>query len=253
VKQTGFITPLQVEAVDYRNWALLSDLAWNGTRGDTFLVPAGTTTDFASTPWFAYFILPPVGHWTKAAVLHDKMCEELNAIYALNKSGDAGVLLTPTFTAVDTDAIFRKNARDGGTDPVRAELLWMGVRIGALRNPARRAGSLGTAPRVIADVVFSPRRPLPHHLRNPLGSTHMTDIPCPCEGEHVSREWHKNRDLPICDAVRKHRAKVQRERIQRRRIGPAVPQTKKPYLPATNMRLPWNPGTSILVPEIDPL
>lgn len=81
----------------------------------------------------------------------------------------------------------------------------------------------------------------------------MTDSPCPCAGEHVSREWHKNRELPICDAVRKQRAKVQRERIQRRRIGPATPPAKS-YISATsNMRLPWNPGTSILVSEIDPL
>lgn len=82
----------------------------------------------------------------------------------------------------------------------------------------------------------------------------MTDNPCPCEGKHVSREWHKNRDLPICAAVRKQRAKVQRERKQRRRIGPAAKPPVKTYLSVnSNPRLPWNPGTSIFVPEIDPL
>jgi hypothetical protein len=153
MRQTGFITPLRVESIDAVNWCLLEDFVWNGTQGDTFIAQKGMLTDFASVPWWTQSILPRTGTWTKAAVLHDKMCDELNAIHHINKTGKAGVVLTPTFTAVDTDAIFRKNARELGTDAVRSELLWMGVRLGALANPARRAGWLGTAPRVAADVV----------------------------------------------------------------------------------------------------
>lgn len=37
----------------------------------TVVVPAGTTTDFASTPWFMHWIFPPTGKYSKAAVLHD--------------------------------------------------------------------------------------------------------------------------------------------------------------------------------------
>lgn len=155
MRQTGFITPLRVESVDAVNWCLLEDFVWNGTKGDTFIAQKGMLTDFASVPWWTQSILPRTGTWTKAAVLHDKMCDELNAMHSWNTNGHgrADVQLTPTFTAVDTDAIFRKNARELGTDAVRSELLWMGVRLGALANPARRAGWLGTAPRVAADVV----------------------------------------------------------------------------------------------------
>lgn len=144
----GFITPLRVEAVDACNWALLEDFLWEGSKGDVFKVAAGNMTDFASVPWWTQSILPRTGAWTKAAVLHDKMCEELNAHYRMPK-----VVGVPVFSSIDTDAIFRKNARRGGTDPIRAELLWLGVRYGALFNPARRGDWLRTAPRVLADTV----------------------------------------------------------------------------------------------------
>lgn len=153
MKQQGFITPLRVENVDAANWCLLEDFVWNGSKGDSFIVPAGSMTDFASVPWWTQSILPRTGTWTKAAVMHDKMCEELNYIYELNKRYNVTVILTPTFSSIDTDAIFRKNAREGGTDPIRSELLWLGVRLGALRNSARREGWRKTALRVIADLV----------------------------------------------------------------------------------------------------
>lgn len=144
----GFLTPLRVENVDACNWVLLEDFLWRGSQGDVFKVAAGNMTDFASVPWWTQSILPRTGTWTKAAVLHDKMCEELNAHYQM-----PAVIGVPTFSSIDTDAIFRKNAREGGTDVFRSELLWMGVRLGAARNPARRKGWLKTAPRVLADVV----------------------------------------------------------------------------------------------------
>jgi len=34
-------------------------------------VPAGTFTDFASTPWYMHWIFPPTGKYSKAAVVHD--------------------------------------------------------------------------------------------------------------------------------------------------------------------------------------
>lgn len=153
MKQTGFVTPLRVEDVDDKNWCLLDSLVFNGTQGDTFICKAGMMTDFASTPTFVWILLPRIGKWTKAAVLHDKMCDELNAIYQINRQHRNTVLMKPTFSSVDTDALFRKNAREAGTDVIRSELLWLGVRLGALRNPARRADWGTTALRVIADLV----------------------------------------------------------------------------------------------------
>lgn len=152
MEQHGFLTPLRVENIDALNWRILERFAWMGSQGDLFEVDPGDITDFASVPWWTQSILPRTGTWTKAAVLHDKMCDELNAAHKVNKQSP--IIVKPTFSSVDTDAIFRKNAREGGTDVVRSELLWMGVRLGALRNPARRAGWLGTAPRVVADLVL---------------------------------------------------------------------------------------------------
>lgn len=65
---------------------------------------------------------------------------------------------------------------------------------------------------------------------------------CACGGQRTSRNWHRKRDLPNCDAVRKQRAKEQRERMNRK------PKQLKP-----GSRPPWIEGSSILVPEIDPL
>lgn len=160
----GFLTPLRVENVDAKNWKILERLVWLGTKKDIFQVEPGETTDFASTPRFTWILLPPTGTWTKAAVLHDKMCNELNKYHKLLTHYKLFVLMgvstqsldvpvEPVFNSIDADAIFRMNAREGGTDAIRSELLWMGVRLGALRNPARRGGWLRTAPRVIADLI----------------------------------------------------------------------------------------------------
>lgn len=168
---SGFLTPLQVEAVDANTWRLLTDLEWLGSKGDIFSVEAGSMTDFATVPWWTQSLIPRTGTWTKAAVVHDKMCEDLNEYYGRKKyledfdaewSGTdlvverppwADQLELPVFSSVDTDAIFRKIARDEGTGRVRAELLWLGVRCGAFVNPARRPGWVGTLPRFLGDLV----------------------------------------------------------------------------------------------------
>lgn len=164
MKTTGFLTPLIVEAHDDgKTWNLIEPLVFRGTQGDDFIVEAGEETDFATVPWWTQAILPRTGTWSRAAVVHDKMCNELNAWWrkvqfhlSTELSLDQALIAAgpaPRFNAVDTDAIFRKNAREGGTDPIRSELLWMGVRWGALANPARRSGWLSTAPRVLLDTL----------------------------------------------------------------------------------------------------
>lgn len=170
----GFQSELSVQTIDSRKWLVLEDFAWVGSNDDPdiFRVFAGDTTDFASVPWWSQFILPRTGAWTKASVLHDKMCDLLNSYYTLKKQHDDLVAgwrmlnefsglnqpepiepIKPKFNSVDTDAVFRKNAREGGTDRIRAELLWFGVRCGALKNPARRTGWMSTFPRFLSDLV----------------------------------------------------------------------------------------------------
>lgn len=163
--QRGFLTPLRVENVDASNWVLLEDFCWRGSKDDVLTVYKGETTDFATVPWWSQAITPRTGTWTKAAVLHDKMCNLLNEFYdvmmdrerLVDEGADPAILeecYPPPFSSIDTDAIFRKNAREGGTGFIRSELLWLGVRYGALANPARRDGWLRTALRVAADTVI---------------------------------------------------------------------------------------------------
>ena len=161
---------------------LLADLRYEG-KYDEFLVPAGYVTDFATVPWFVQWLLPKQGKWTRPAILHDRNCDENNAFYAaaLSLAGHEmsdrqahafarGMVADPKNTdlydrnlhvyvprpaagPVDTDGVFRRTVREEGTDPISTELLWMGVRLGALANAARRPGWLRTAPRVLADLA----------------------------------------------------------------------------------------------------
>lgn len=170
--ERGFITPLRVESIDECNWRLLEDFSWVGSFDDplVFTVEAGETTDFATVPWWTQSLIPRTGTWTKAAVLHDKMCNQLNEYRTLNRRYaelmDHWELnrgwgldnkpiepLRPRFTSVQTDAIFRKNAREAGTGVIRSELLWFGVRCGALANSARRAGWMSTFLRWFTDLL----------------------------------------------------------------------------------------------------
>jgi hypothetical protein len=172
VENLNFLTPLRVECVGTKTWKLLENFSWRGSKGDVFTVKAGEITDFATVPWWTQSLIPRTGTWTKAAVLHDKMCDLLNSHYRLSKEYDAfvkewkGSILesepptwallkpnVPLFNSVDTDAIFYKNARESGTDVLRSEMLWFGVRCGALINPARRGGWLSTFPRFLGDLV----------------------------------------------------------------------------------------------------
>jgi Protein of unknown function (DUF1353) len=102
--------------------------------GDT--VPDGYRTDLASTPRAFHWLLPPDGPYEAAAVRHDKRCDDLNR------------RLPGAVDPVTADRDFHADLRALGMGPVRARLMWLGVRLGALLNPARRPGSLSTAPAV---------------------------------------------------------------------------------------------------------
>lgn len=161
----GFVTPLRVESIDWKTWKILSVLRWIGWKGDIFEVEPGELTDFATTPSWTWVILPKTGTWTKAATLHDKMCNQLREYYRLMRAylqmledGVSPAKLIepekPVFSSVDADAIFRKNAREEGTDPIRAELLWFGVRCGSLWDAHRRDEWLSTLPRFTFDLLW---------------------------------------------------------------------------------------------------
>lgn len=79
-------------------------------------VPAGYTTDFASVPFFARFIIPQAGHSARAAVLHDWLLH----------------LDTPHSKSW---RVFNEALKAGGTGPVRRVLMVAFIWLFTLQAP----------------------------------------------------------------------------------------------------------------------
>lgn len=115
-------------------WITLEQCVYQGKR-DTFTVPAGFMTDFASVPRATVWLIPRYGRYTHAAILHDWL------IQAEISTG----LISPR----DVDGLLRRVLREVGVPPVQRWLMWTGVRWGALYNPARRSEWWRDAPAVL--------------------------------------------------------------------------------------------------------
>ncbi len=91
---------------------LLEGLAYAG-REQTFHVPAGFRTDLASVPRIFFWLFPSYGAYTKAAILHDYLCE------------------TKLVSRADADGLFRRTMRELEVPFLRRWMMWAGVRVGA--------------------------------------------------------------------------------------------------------------------------
>ena len=63
-----------VRQINSREWILLEDLEYhvgNPNSDDIILVPKGFVTDFASSPKWTWWLIPPFGRFSPAVVLHD--------------------------------------------------------------------------------------------------------------------------------------------------------------------------------------
>ena len=78
--------------------------------GYTFVVPAGTETDFASVPRCLWGIVPPFGKHSIAAIVHD---------YAYR---------TGFCTRWEADALFRSLMQRAGVGALRRWIIWAAVR-----------------------------------------------------------------------------------------------------------------------------
>lgn len=114
-----------VKQIDDSSWELLSPLTYQGNR-DTFVVPAGQRTDFASVPRFFVWFLPRYGKYTKAAVLHDYLWRELAAQGKMRW--------------VDADGIFRRAMRELGVAFLKRWMMWAAVRFAGFAKKGGRAG-----------------------------------------------------------------------------------------------------------------
>ncbi|TFV91422.1 DUF1353 domain-containing protein [Blastococcus sp. CT_GayMR16] len=125
-----------------------------GSGGDVITIPGGFTTDLASVPRLFWALIPPQGAYESAAVLHDYLCAQLAEQYAGTYRVDIDAW-TPErgwpqrISARDTDGLFRRVMREAGVPFLIRWVMWVGVRWGALANPARRSGWWRDAPLVV--------------------------------------------------------------------------------------------------------
>lgn len=161
---------LNVSRVDSRRWKLLSDVAYKG-KTENWTMKAGFETDFASVPRAVQALIPTTGAYTMAAIVHDYFCDSLNTGHKLRRQGvdamraagwveleERGWVQQPELPGPrDTDAIFRRIMRELHVSLLLRWLIWVGVRWGALVNPARRKGWYKDAPKVILlTILYSP-------------------------------------------------------------------------------------------------
>jgi len=155
---------IKVCSYDDRNWILEEDILYKG-KSETFVVPKGFKTDFASVPAAVQWLIPSTGRYSQAAIVHDFFCDSLNRAHRRLTDREVPV------TARDADAIFRRMMRELEVPPLRRYIIWTGVRWGALANPARRKDWWRDAPAVIGWSILSAPVVLPASILAVVGIT----------------------------------------------------------------------------------
>lgn len=116
IERNSFLTPLIIEVMP-------SGKTFKVAREFTYLwkrlyieihVPVGFVTDFASIPRFARGIIPKLGRYTKASVIHDYIYQT------------PGIQQTRRIA----DIIFRDGMRDLGVVKWKRWVMWAAVRVG---------------------------------------------------------------------------------------------------------------------------
>lgn len=118
----AFLSDLEVEFVDGDTWLLVAPLVYRTGDGLVITCPAGTTTDFASTPRVLWWRYPKSGPWAPAAAVHDGLYR-----------GTAVVSSARVLARVDADRVLREAmATLGISARTRLEFYWA-VRVGGGR------------------------------------------------------------------------------------------------------------------------
>ncbi|MCM6773254.1 DUF1353 domain-containing protein [Nocardia sp. CDC159] len=98
-----------VEEIDAVCWRVREPIVYQG-RQQRFVIPAGFLTDFASVPRVLVWLIPRYGAYTRAAILHDYLCQ-------------SGVV-----SLRDADGLFRRVLREAGVSLPQRWMMWTGVR-----------------------------------------------------------------------------------------------------------------------------
>lgn len=145
-----FVTKqILVEALDDTSWRLHREVVYRD-GDEVYRVPEGYVTDFASIPRATSWLYPRTGAYSAAAIIHDWLITDL--------------LPTGLITSARVDEVFREAMKELGVPAARRWVMWAGVRLGALGNPKRRAGSLRTFPLVLLVLLASSPVVLPPSL-----------------------------------------------------------------------------------------
>ena len=129
-----------VEELDDRNWKVREPFTYTG-KTETFSIPFGMHTDFASVPRVFAWFLPRYGRYTLAAILHDYLWRERARTGAMDY--------------IDADGIFRRAMRELKVPFLRRWIMWAAVRWGALLKPGGRRGWWREAWRVLLVSVVA--------------------------------------------------------------------------------------------------
>ncbi|MFE3546108.1 DUF1353 domain-containing protein [Nocardia sp. NPDC059177] len=124
-----------VEELDARFWRLTEPLTYQGAV-ETFTVPAGFRTDFASVPRALVWLIPRYGAYTRAAILHDYLCR------------------TEVVGRADADGLFRRCLREFGVTVPRRWMMWAAVRFGSRLRGATAGEVLRWVLVALPSVVF---------------------------------------------------------------------------------------------------
>lgn len=103
------LDPVRVEFMGARKWLVWQEIRYAG-GGESYTVPAGFETDFASIPRGLWNLFPPTGRYAPAAVLHDWMYVEA------------------VLTKADADRIFRESMKELGVPYWKRWVMWAAVR-----------------------------------------------------------------------------------------------------------------------------
>ncbi len=128
-ERNSFLTPLVVEVMESgKRFRLYNEFTYRlqrlGTgKGFTINVPAGFETDFASIPRIFRIIIPKLGRYNKAAVLHD-------AIYQGQHQLKTSLGCPMRFTRKQADTIFLDGMKELGVAKWKRRLMYWAVRIG---------------------------------------------------------------------------------------------------------------------------
>ena len=134
---SSFTSPLFVEEIGGGNWRIAQEFDYAvGTEdsGIVIGVPAGFVTDFASIPQVLWNILPPVGKYGKAAVIHDYLYCSGGRVITVPQAGRA---LKLYYSREQCDDIFREAMEVLGVGRIKRNLMWLAVR--AFGGPSFKA------------------------------------------------------------------------------------------------------------------